>query len=227
MFNSLVFVALPYIALTLLIAVTPYRYFSNRLTWTAFSSELLERRLLFWGSNPWHYGIIPILLAHLFPVLFPRVTARILGNQDALLALEGIGLGLALFAATGAILLLLRRVNAPALKGVNYASDWIILFLLLLQTGAGIYVSYSLRWGSLWYLHVVVPYFWSILTFTPQPEYMTDLPLAVKIHAACGFVIIGVIPFTKLVHMLFVPLSFLRDPPIVYRWRQKPAAEDR
>ena len=220
MMNNLIFVALPYAALALLLFVTPYRYLNNRLGWSAFSSQLLERKLLYWGSIPWHYGIIPVLLAHLVTMFFPGTMRRFLGNQDTLLILESLGLGLGLLALLGIFLLILRRVNVPMLKRVTYGSDWLLLALLLIQTGTGVYIAYVLRWGSQWYLHAVVPYFWSIFFFNPQPEYVTDLPSVFKLHAACAFLIIAVLPFTKLVHLLFLPVDFLKDPPILYRWRK-------
>jgi nitrate reductase gamma subunit len=219
--NSLIFIALPYIALALLICVSIYRYFFNRLTWSAYSTQFLERKLLYWGSNPWHYGIIPILFAHLFCFLFPGVMEDFLGNQETLLILEGLGLGLGLFALLGLLLLILRRVNTPMLNRVTYPSDWVILFLLLVQTGTGVFIAASLRWGSQWYLYTAVPYLRSIWKFIPQIDYVADLPPAFKLHAAVGFLILAVLPFTKLVHMLFVPVNFLKDPPIVYRWRSK------
>jgi len=219
MLNMLIFVALPYLALALLFFVTPYRYLNNRLTWSAYSSELLERKLLYWGSTPWHYGIIPVLLAHLLSFALP--VGRFLGNQETLLILESLGVGLGLFALLGVLLLILRRINSPMLKRVTYHADWLILALLVFQTGTGVYSATFLRWGALWYHFAVVPYFWSIWSFNPQPDYLVDLPLVVKLHAACAFLIIGLFPFTKLVHLLFLPIDFLKDPPILYRWRSK------
>jgi len=35
---------------------------------------------------------------------------------------------------------------------------------------------------------------------------------------AGAFLIFGILPFTKLVHLLYLPVGFLKDPPIVYRW---------
>jgi nitrate reductase gamma subunit len=221
MLNAIIFVALPYLALVLLIFVTPYRYLNNRLTWSAYSTEFLERKLLYWGSNPWHYGIIPILLAHLIWFLFPGVIEGFLGNQDTLLFLESFGLGLGLLAVVGVFLLMLRRINEPMLRKVTFWTDWMILALLLVQAGTGVYIAYFLRWGSHWYLHTAVPYFYSILTFSPQIGYVTDLPPIFKLHAACAFLIIALVPFTKLVHLLFLPVNFLMDPPILYRWRTK------
>jgi nitrate reductase gamma subunit len=221
MLNSFIFVVMPYAALALLIFVTPYRFYSNRLTWSAYSTQFLERNVLFWGINPWHYGILPVLAAHFLGVVAPGPMKALLGNQNNLIIFESIGLALGLFAVFGCLALLLRRVNTPLLKQVTYASDWVLLYLLAAQSLTGVYVATFMRWGSQWYLHSVVPYFWSLATFNPQIEYMADFPLVFKLHAACAFLIVALLPFTKLVHMLYVPARFLMDPPILYRWREK------
>ena len=221
MLNTFVFMVLPYAALALFIFVTPYRYFSNRLTWTAYSTQFLERKALFWGINPWHYGIIPILAAHLLGLVAPGPLKTVLANQQTLVALESIGLALGLFALFGGLVLLLRRVNAPMLQKVTFTSDWLILLLLSFQAATGVYIGLFMRWGSQWYLHTAVPYIYSLLVFNPQVDYVADLPLIFKLHAAGAFLIVAVLPFTKLVHLLYNPLTFLADPPILYRWRSK------
>ncbi|HBG04353.1 MAG: nitrate reductase [Geobacteraceae bacterium GWC2_58_44] len=221
MLNNLIFIALPYAALALVLFVTPYRFMSNRLTWSAYSTQFLERKFLFWGINPWHYGIIPILAAHLLGFAFPGQIKAFLGNQETLLMVESFGLGLGLFALLGSLLLILRRVNSGMLKRVTFGSDWLILYLLAFQAGTGIYIGYFMRWGSQWYLHTAVPYLWSIVSFNPQLGFVAELPLIFKLHAACAFLIVAVLPFTKLVHMLYLPFDFLKDPPILYRWRSK------
>ena len=220
MLNSFIFIALPYTALALVLFVTPYRFCTNRLTWSAYSTQFLERKLLYWGINPWHYGIIPVLAAHIFGFAFPGTMKRFLGNQETLLLLESFGLGLGLFALIGILLLLLRRSNCVMLKRVTFSSDWLLLYLLAFQAGTGVYIGYFLRWGSQWYLHTAVPYLWSIVSFNPQLDYVADFPLVFKLHAACAFLIVALLPFTKLVHMLYLPIDFLKDPPIVYRWRK-------
>jgi len=228
MLNSFIFIALPYAALALVLLVTPYRFMTNRLTWSAYSTQFLERKLLFWGINPWHYGIIPVLLAHLIGFAFPNQVKPFLGNQETLLLVESFGLGLGIFAVTGSLVLLLRRANSGMLKRVTYPGDWLVLYLLLFQAATGVYIGYFLRWGSQWYLHTAVPYLWSVVAFDPQLGYVADLPLAVKLHAACAFLIVAVLPFTKLVHLLYLPVDFLKDPPLLYRWRSKrPAAAPR
>ena len=221
MLNPFIFIVLPYAALALFVFVTPYRYFSNRLTWSAYSTQFLERKALFWGINPWHYGIIPVLAAHVIGIVAPGPIKAFLGNQETLVVLECIGLALGLFALFGGLVLLLRRINAPMLGKVTCTSDWLLLLLLAAQAASGVYVSMFMRWGSQWYLHTAVPYFYSLLTFTPQVEYVAELPLIFKLHVAGAFLIVAVLPFTKLVHLLYNPLAFLRDPPILYRWQAK------
>jgi nitrate reductase gamma subunit len=221
MLNALIFIALPYAALALVLFVTPYRFISNRLTWCAYSTQFLERKFLFWGINPWHYGVIPILAAHVIGFAFPGLVKGFLGNQQTLLLVESFGLGLGLFALLGCVLLLLRRANSAMLSKVTFSGDWLVLYLLAFQAGTGIYIGYFMRWGSQWYLHTAVPYLWSIVSFEPQLGFVADLPLVFKLHAACAFLIVAVLPFTKLVHMLYLPFDFLKDPPILYKWRAK------
>jgi len=224
MLNTFIFVVLPYAALAIFACVTPYRYFTNRLTWSAYSTQFLERKTLFWGINPWHYGILPILAAHLLGFLFPGPLKGVLGNPQTLVAVESVGLALGLFALFGCLVLLLRRVNAPMLKRVTLTGDWLLLLLLTVQASTGVYIGLCMRWGSHWYLHTAVPYFWSLLTANPQVEYLADLPPVLKLHAAGAFLILAVLPFTKLVHLLYNPVPFLTAPPLLYRWRS-PAGE--
>jgi nitrate reductase gamma subunit len=219
MLNIFIFVVLPYAALALFLFVTPYRYFSNRLTWSAYSTQFLEGKTLYWGSNPWHYGIIPVVAAHFLGIVAPGAMGTILANPHALILLESVGLGLGLFALFGCLVLLARRLNTPILKPVTTSSDLALLVLLIFQTATGVYMGLFMRWGSQWYLHTAVPYLYSLLVFNPQVEYVSDVPMVFKLHAAGAFLIVALLPFTKLVHLLYLPIDFLRDPPILYRWR--------
>jgi nitrate reductase gamma subunit len=219
MLNVFLFVVLPYVALALFLFVTPYRYFSNRLTWSAYSTQFLEQKALYWGSNPWHYGIIPVVLAHFMGFIAPGPMRTILANRQTLILLESVGLGLGLFALFGCLVLMVRRAQTPLLKPVTSAVDWVLLFLLTVQAATGVYMGLFMRWGSQWYLYTAIPYFHSLLVFNPRIEFVADFPLVFKLHAAGAFLIVALLPFTKLVHLLFLPIAFLKDPPILYRWR--------
>jgi len=158
-------------------------------------------------------------LAHFLGVIAPGPMKAILANQQTLILLESVGLGLGLFALFGCLVLLVRRLGTPILMPLTGVGDWALLALLLLQTATGVYMGLFLRWGSRWYLHTAVPYLHSLLAFDPQIGYVADLPPVFKLHAAGAFLIVALLPFTKLVHLLYLPIDFLMDPPILYRWR--------
>jgi nitrate reductase gamma subunit len=217
MLDTLIFVVLPYFAIALALFVTPYRYFTNRLNWSAFSTQFLEKRTLYWGSVPWHYGVVLILAGHLIGFLFPSAVQSVLSNVSTLIALESIALALGLLALIGSVILLIRRASG-VVKAVTSYSDWILLVLILIQAATGVYMGLFVRWGMQWYLYTAVPWLYSLLTLNPQISYVSGLPLVFKIHVAGAFLILAVLPFTKLVHFLFLPLDFLKDPPLLYRW---------
>jgi nitrate reductase gamma subunit len=111
------------------------------------------------------------------------------------------------------------------LKPVTSAVDLALLVLLTLEVATGVYMGIFIRGGPLWYLYTAVPYFHSLLIFNPQVEYVADFPMVFKLHAAGAFLIVALLPFTKLVHLLFLPVAFIKDPPILYRWRSPRAGE--
>jgi len=220
--NAFLFVAVPYLALVLAVLGGLYRYYANRFSYSSISSQVLESRKLFWGSVPWHYGIIPILLAHLLAGLFPGTAARILGSSGRLLVLELLGMALGLFTAFGIVVLIIRRVlrNSPAHK-LTSIMDGILLAVLAVQVVTGVGTAMFARWGSLWYLHTAVPWFWSIVRLEPDASAVAVLPSLVKFHMVNGFVVILLFPFTRLVHVFTVPLDYLWRPYQVVIWNHR------
>src|SRR5512135_1711913 len=115
MFDPILFIVFPYVAVILAVAVGIMRYFGSRFTYSSLSSQFLENRTLFWGSVPWHYGVILILTAHLLAALFPTLWGDLIADQVRLYVLEVTGLALALMAILGLSLLIFRRIaNARA-----------------------------------------------------------------------------------------------------------------
>src|SRR3990170_3001893 len=98
MFDNALFIGFPYAAVTIAIVVTTYRFFFDPYSYSSQSSQFLENRLLFFGSVPWHYGVIIILLGHITASLFPRLWGLFTANQIRLYVLEITGLALALMA---------------------------------------------------------------------------------------------------------------------------------
>lgn len=221
MFDLALFVAFPYVAVVLAVLFGIYRYRSDRFSYSSFSSQFLENRQLFWGSVPWHYGILIILSAHLLAALFPGAWAQLIATPLRLYVLEVTGLALALLTLLGLVLLILRRLNSARVFAVTSAMDWALLVALLVQVALGFWVALFYRWGSDWYLHTAVPWLFSLVTFQPQIQYVTALPWIVQLHMLWGFFIILLFPFTRLVHLVTVPITYLWRPYQVVIWNRR------
>jgi len=84
----------------------------------------------------------------------------------------------------------------------------------------GFSIALIYRWGSDWYLHTAVPWLVSLAKFDPQTQYVTALPLLVKLHMLGGFVILALFPFTRLVHLVTFPITYLWRPIQVVIWNR-------
>jgi len=218
MTDMILFGVFPYVAVALMVGVGIYRYCVDRYSWSSQSSQFLESRVLFWGSVPWHYAILIILLAHFLAFLIPSGWAVVLGNPLRLYILEVTGLALGISTLIAVTLLIVRRSLNARVSAVTSAVDWLVLAALLLQVATGVYIAFTLRWGSVWYLHTASPWLWSLLKLDPQVHYLAALPTVVKLHAFNAFFIVALFPFSRLVHVVSVPLSYLARPYQVVVW---------
>jgi len=219
MSDVFLFAAFPYLAFALAVGGAVYRHRTMPQTVTARSSQLLEGKLLFWGSVPWHHAILAILAAHLGATLFPETWARLLGSPARLFVLEVTGLALGGLAVLGIVLLLVRRLGLPR---STTAMDWVVLLGLAVQAASGVYVAFALRWGSAWYLGTAAPWLASLVRLSPQIDRMAVLPFAVKLHAVNAFVLLALMPLSRLVHVTTIPVSYLWRPPQLVVWRRAP-----
>ncbi len=220
MANLLLFVVFPYLAVTLAVIVGSYRFFSDCFSYSSLSSQFLERNLLFWGSVHFHYAILIILLSHLLAALFPKLWAALLGSAFRLYLLEITGITLGSMAIIGLAMLLIRRFANAKVKVVTTRMDLILLVVLLLQAISGVYVATAYRWGSLWYLNVAVPWLWSLAKLTPDVSFLVPLPWMAKFHMFNAFLLLAILPFSRLVHLLSLPISYLWRPQQVVIWNR-------
>ena len=221
MLDTILFGIFPYVALVLAVVVGIYRYVSDRYSYTARSSQFLESRMLYWGSVPWHFAILLVLAAHFLAFLFPTAWGELAGRPLRLYLLEVTGLVLGVVTVIGVFLLLLRRVNDPRVGVVTSPMDWVVQLLLLAQVATGVYIAFTLRWGSVWYLHTATPWLWSLLRLDPQVQYLAALPWIVKLHAFNAFLLIALFPFSRLVHVVTVPLEYLGRAPQLVVWNRR------
>ena len=222
--NQFLLVGFPYAALFVAILVAALRYFHKPFSVSSISSQFLENQQLFWGSNLWHWGILGVLLGHLAGFLMPRQVLAWNAQPVRLFILESTGLILALLALVGVISLLTRRLTSARARAVTTKMDLALLILLAFQVATGLDIALRLRWGSSWFAASAAPYLWSIVTFRPRPEFLLTMPWSVKLHVLSAFTLILLLPFSRLMHFLVVPLHYyLRTPQLVI-WNRRPSA---
>lgn len=69
-----------------------------------------------------------------------------------------------------------------------------------------------------------VPYVRSIFTLSPEPEYVDPLLFVLQLHAFTFWVFLAVLRFSRLVHIITLPLGYLTRPwQRVVRLRETPA----
>jgi nitrate reductase gamma subunit len=221
MTDLILFGVFPYVAVALAVAVGVYRFRFDRYSWSSHSSQFLESKKLFWGSVPWHYALLVILLAHFLAFLFPESWGALLGRPVRLYMLEITGIALGITTVVALALLIVRRAGDPRLSAVTTVVDWVLLAALLVQVATGVYIALTLRWGGVWYLHTATPWLWSLIKFDPQVQYLAVLPTVVKLHAVNAFFLLALFPFSRLVHVVSVPLSYLARPYQVVVWYRR------
>jgi len=216
--NQFLFVIFPYLSIALFIVVTLYRAIFRPFTVSSLSSQLLERKQLYWGSISFHNGISIILLGHLLAVLFPK--SLVLWNSVPLrlYLLEVSGLVMALWSLIGVLILLHRRITVANIRAVTLPTDMAVLLLILVSVITGIVTATGYRFGSTWFTGVFSPYLWSILTLQPRPELVAPLPWVIQFHAFNFFLMLAILPFTRLIHLLTYPLSYLFRPWQIVIW---------
>ncbi len=219
--DAILFIVLPYVAFAIFFLVSIHRYLFLPFTFSSLSSQFLENREHFWGMVPFHYGIIVVLTGHVAAFFVPQ--GILLWNRAPmrLYLLELTGLALGLLAIAGLASAIVRRVTDPKARRVTSPVDWILLGLLLWQMGAGVYVALFHPWGSSWFASLASPYLWSLIKFRPDLGYIALLPAAVKTHIAGAYILIGLAPFTRLVHVLVAPNPYLWRRPQVVRWYRR------
>jgi len=219
--DTLLFAIFPYVAIAVAIIVTCLRYFNNRFSYSSLSSQFLESKQLFWGSVSWHYGILVILAAHLIGFLMPRSLLAWNGVPWRLYVLESTGLAMGFLSLWGILVLIFRRLSQARIRVVTSPMDLILLLALLVQVVAGVWTAIFYRWGSSWYATSAVPYLRSLFLLNPNLSLVATLPVMVKVHIVGAFCLVGLLPFTRLVHFLSVPIQYIWRPPQVVVWNQR------
>jgi nitrate reductase gamma subunit len=220
--NYFFFQIYPYLALAVFAIGCWARFDHDPYSWRTGSSQLLSGKWMRLGSNWFHLGVLAILGGHFVGLLTPHSIYEhfISAPQKQLLAMVAGGL-FGVFCFIGLSILLLRRLFNPRIRATGTGRDVLVLVLLMAQLLLGlssIFVSARHLDGSEmiklaeWAQHIV--------TFrSGAADFVADAHWIFKAHITLGLTLVLITPFTRLVHVWSVPISYLRRPYQVVRKR--------
>jgi nitrate reductase gamma subunit len=212
MVHDALFGVYPYVALSIFLIGSLFRFDTDQYGWRSKSSQLLRRKQLIWGSVLFHVGILGILGGHAVGLLTPVAVFEFLGISHGFKQMMAIvvgGLcGTACFA--GLVILLHRRLFDSRIRKTSSISDIAVLLILFVQLSLGM-LTIPLSLGHLDGTMMVkfMNYVQGIVTLRPQPALIAGVPLIFKLHMFLGFTIFLIFPFTRLVHVWSAPVGYL------------------
>jgi nitrate reductase gamma subunit len=218
--DFVLFGVLPYVVVVVFLIVTIQRYRMQAFSYSSLSSQFLENQHHFWGSVPFHYGILTVLAGHVLGFLMPETLLAWNAAPLRLMLLEVTGIAFAVLTLVGLTNIMLRRFSSRLARKVTTRGDWVVYLLLLIQVLSGIGVAVFHGWGSSWFATNLTPWLWSLLKLSPNIAYVAPLPFLAKLHIVNALVLIGFFPFTRLVHVLVVPNPYLwrKTQVVIWNW---------
>jgi len=211
--NEFLFGTYPYIALSVLFIGSIARYERDPFTWKSSSSQLLRRKSLIIGSVLFHVGVLVIFFGHLIGLLTPLSIFHFFGvTNEFKQTLAVVAGGIAgVMALVGGTMLLVRRLGDSRIRKNSSFADIGILVLLMLQLVLGIFTIFvSIQHLDGGEMVKFMAWAQGIFFFDGKAaSYIADSALIFKIHIFLGLTIFLLFPFTRLVHMLSVPIRYI------------------
>ena len=185
----------PYICITLLLAGLAFRYVTAPGDWNARSSEIFEKTWLRRGSIIFHYAIILSFFGHIVGLLTPDSVMHALRISIEAHTVVAVGMGMILapLVVVGLGILLWRRITNEHVWATTVPMDVLVVLLILINGCTGFYQAYV--------------------------ALMETVPLFLQIHVVSAFTLFALIPFSRLVHIFSVPVTYALRPFQIYRRR--------
>ena len=219
--NSVLWMTVPYVAFTSFVLGHVWRYRTDQFGWTSRSSQIYESRLLRLGSPLFHFGLLGVFGGHVVGLLIPQSWTAAVGISEHVYHLMAVTMGsLAGFAVIAGIgILLYRRITVPEVRKATTRNDKLMYLLLAGALLTGMANTLTNVFDTYNYRETVSPWFRSLFSLHPAPELMAAAPWTFQLHALVVLALVGIWPYTRLVHMFSAPIGYLVRPYVVYRSR--------
>lgn len=220
----LLYVVLPYAAITVFLVGHYWRYRTDQYGWGARSTQLLESRVLMYASITFHLGVLAAIGGHVLGVLVPASWTAAVGISDhayhVIAVIGGLAAGGAVVAGFAG--LIYRRIRFPRVRVTTTRMDVAVFALLGIGILTGLLATLTNIGDAVHYRETVGPYFRQIFILDPQPDLMTGggVSFIFQLHVTSVWFLYALWPFSRLVHAWSIPIDYMRRSPIVYRSRQ-------
>lgn len=221
MLNQFIWIIYPYLCLAIFVIGHIARYKYDQFSWTAKSSEMIEKRRLKWGSLLFHLGVIPVFFGHVVGLLIPANWLEAVGVDNHIYHIGAVYIGsiFGIMTLIGMLLLTLRRLTIKNVRRLSSFSDIFVNIVLLIILLMGCYstlVTNAVQ-PDFDYRQTIAIWFRHLFMFSLNSNLMVNVPWSFKLHILLGFTVFACWPFTRLVHVWSVPLSYMNRRYIVYR----------
>ena len=221
MIDQFLWVIFPYVCMAVFIVGHIFRYRTDQFSWTAKSSEFIEKKQLMIGSLLFHIGIIPVIMGHISGLAIPRPWLLAVGVSDHLYHIGAIYIGgfFGFVTLAGMIILTSRRFTKSTVRRLSSTSDLVVNVILLFIVFMGMYATLVTNavQPDFDYRTSISMWFRNLFILQPDASFMVNVPMSFKIHVVTGFLIFALWPFTRLVHVWSVPLNYVGRSYILYR----------
>ncbi|SDC35311.1 respiratory nitrate reductase subunit gamma [Williamwhitmania taraxaci] len=212
--NNLLFTYLPHIAMAIFWFGVITRIVKTSQSLQAESSQFLSKKGQRWGGNLFHYGIIMVFVGHFVGLFTPESLYHLImttaTKRTLALTLGGI-FGIA--AVVGITILFIRRRRDVRLRINGKPQDILLLLLLLFEMLLGISSIFITATSSVENYAALGIWAQKVVTFQPDAgAIIAGHSIIYKLHIVTGLLIFMIFPYTKLMHMFVMPISyFLRS----------------
>ena len=210
--NNALFNYLPHIVIVLLIFGIATRFVKSSKTIQATSVQLLSKSKLYdTALLLFHYGIVFVLLGHIFGLFTPRWLYELVMTPETkrLLAIS-MGSFFGICALIGIVILSYRRFMNERVHENSSVHDIFISLLVSVQIFLGVWSTAITAVSPPEQYFLLDVWAKGVVTLSPDAaSVMSQMSLIHKLHILTGLFIFVLFPYSKLMHFLVAPVQYL------------------
>ncbi|MGD9993628.1 MAG: respiratory nitrate reductase subunit gamma [Salinivirgaceae bacterium] len=207
--NNLLFTYLPHIAMAVFWFGLITRFVLANKSIQAKSTQLLADKKVKLANNMFHYGIIMVFLGHFTLFLPEELYHLVMTTETKRLIALSMGSFFGLMAFVGLSMLINRRTTDSRVKASSNFHDYFILILLFAEMVLGLASVITTANSSVAEYAALGEWAQKVITFQPDAgAVIAGHSIMYKTHITIGLIIFMIFPYTKLMHMLVLPLAY-------------------